>query len=368
MSAAITTVVRDASHLGGGMMNVAQSLHAHLRSSGVTAHFVSGNSTTDAAAESHVVGFNGRKLRHLPASVLTSVVHIHGLWTPFEYRAFHEARRRRAAVVMSPHGTLEPWAFDHKWAKKRFAWWLYQRRILQASDLLVVNSDQESGRLRELGLTPPIAVIPNGVDLDGFSPELAGKEREKTILFFSRIDPKKGIPDLLAAWRSLSDHKGHRLHICGHGEAAYVAGIQKQIASLGLTNVALLPAVFGADRWDVFARASIYVLPSYSENFGITVAEALSAGVPVITTRATPWSGLAGEGVGWIVGNDVTELASALRAAMNVEPAALSQMRRKAMAYAGQRFGWDAIARQYIETYNWIAAPEKAAPSWVSSD
>ncbi|SIR14689.1 Glycosyl transferases group 1 [Rhizobium sp. RU33A] len=239
---------------------------------------------------------------------------------------------------------------------------------MQAADLLVVNSEQESARLRELGLTPPIAIIPNGVDLQGFSAELANKKRERTILFFSRIDPKKGIPDLLAAWQSLSDHKGYRLHICGHGEAAYVAGIQKQIESLGLANVVLLPPVFGPRRWDVFASASVYVLPSYSENFGITVAEALSAGLPVITTRATPWSSLPGEGVGWIIGNDVAELASALRAAMDVEPVALSRMRLKAMEYAGRRFGWDAIARQYIETYNWIAAPETAAPSWVISD
>ena len=368
MSVAITTVVRDASHLGGGMANVANPLHGLLRAAGLDAHFVSGNAADGVTDESYSVGMSGYGFHLLPPGVMASVVHIHGLWTPFEYRAFREAKRRRAVVVMSPHGTLEPLAFAHKRFKKCIAWWLYQKRILQAADLLVVNSPQEAASLRDLGLKLPIAIIPNGVDLRGLSLELAADEREKTILFFSRIDPIKGIPDLLAAWQSLSDHKGYRLHICGHGEAAYVAGIQKQITSLGLTNVALLPAVFGADRWDVFARASIYVLPSYSENFGITVAEALSAGVPVITTRATPWSSLAGEGVGWIVGNDVSELASALSAAMNVEPAALSQMRQKAMAYAGQRFGWDAIARQYIETYNWIAAPEKAVPSWVSSD
>lgn len=368
MSIVLSTVVRDASLLGGGMLNVALPLHRHLQASGLDAHFISGNAATDAIAKKHVVGLDGRGFRHLPPGLLSSVVHIHGLWTPFEYQAFHEARRRRAVIVMSPHGALEPWAFDHKRTKKRLAWWMYQKRALQAANLLVVNSRQEAERLRQLGLRPPIAVIPNGVDPTGFSQELATGEREKTVLFFSRIDPKKGIPDLIRAWQSVSHHHGYQLSICGHGNDSYVAAIRKQITGSGLKTITLLPPVFGPDRWAVFARASLYVLPSYSENFGITVAEALTAGLPVITTKATPWGVLADEGLGWIVGNDVHELASALVVAMALDPAALLTIRQKAMAYADQRFGWNTIARQYIETYAWICTPGQAAPSWVGLD
>lgn len=179
MSVAITTVVRDASHLGGGMANVANPLHGLLRAAGLDAHFVSGNAADGVTDESYSVGMSGYGFHLLPPGVMASVVHIHGLWTPFEYRAFREAKRRRAVVVMSPHGTLEPLAFAHKRFKKCIAWWLYQKRILQAADLLVVNSPQEAASLRDLGLKLPIAIIPNGVDLRGLSLELAADERDR---------------------------------------------------------------------------------------------------------------------------------------------------------------------------------------------
>lgn len=350
------------------MTNVALPLHRRLHHAGAIAHLVSGNMPASAAADNFVVGLNGRGFRELRPDIMSSVVHIHGLWTPFEWQAVRESRRRGALIVMSPHGSLEPWAFDHKRTKKRIAWWLYQKHILQMADLLLVNSDQEARRLRELGLVPPVAVIPNGVDLEGIPTDLATREREKTILFFSRIDPKKGVPDLIDAWRSLTAHHGHSLKICGHGDAAYMAEIRARIEQTGLANVSLVAPVFGSERWTLFSRASIYVLPSYSENFGITVAEALIAGLPVITTKSTPWGALATEGIGWIVGNDVAELASALRSAIELDSAALQRMRQKAMSYADQKFSWDAIALQYVDTYNWIASPGTTRPPWVSLD
>lgn len=347
------------------MASVARPIHLGLSALGKSAAFVSGNTVADATDDSYVVGFDGRGFRNLPESLMRSVVHIHGIWTPFEYRAFKEARRRQASIVMSPHGALEAWAFDHKRIKKRIAWWSYQRRMMQAADLIVVNSPQESQRLRRLGLMSPIATIPNGVDLEGFSPEGLGTERERVVLFFSRIDPKKGLPDLLKAWCGLPDRKGYRLHIHGHGEASYVKRIRDDIAASGAPDIELLPPVYGPERWAIFAQASIYVLPSYSENFGIAIAEALTAGLPVITTRATPWSDLTGQGLGWIVDNDVAQLRQALDAAISLEPSALSIMRREANIYASQRFGWEAIVQRYVDTYEWLSAPSKAAPAWV---
>lgn len=361
----VTTIVRDASLFGGGMANVACPLHSALHAQGWNVAFVCGNGEADANSASYVVGLTGRGFRELPASVMHSVVHIHGIWTPFEFRAFQEARRRHATIVMSPHGALERWAFNHKPLKKRLAWWIYQRRLLQSANLIVVNSAQERQRLRELGLKPPIATIPNGVDLDGFPEHCVTQQRERVVLFLSRIDPKKGIPDLIEAWRSLTERHGHRLHIHGHGDPAYVERIKGIIAASCCEDIALMPPIFGPERWDVFTRASIYVLPSYSENFGITIAEALTSGLPVITTRATPWECLVHEGLGWIVENDVSQLRDALAAAIRLEPFKLEGLRLKAQAYASQHFGWAAIAQRYAEAYDWISNPSGAAPAFV---
>lgn len=362
---ALTTVIKDASQMGGGMANVARPLHLALLAQGRDVAFVCGTGVADPSSASHVVGLSGRAFRKLSASVMHSMVHIHGIWTPFELLAFREARRRNATIVMSPHGALERWAFNHKPLKKRLAWWIYQRRLLQSANLIVVNSAQERQRLRELGLKPPIATIPNGVDLDGFSEYRVTQQRERVVLFLSRIDPKKGVPDLIDAWRSLTGRHGHRLHIHGHGDPAYVERIKGIIAASGCEDIALMPPIFGPERWDVFTRASIYVLPSYSENFGITIAEALTAGLPVITTRATPWECLAHEGLGWIVDNDVSQLRDALAAAIRLEPSKLEGLRPKAQAYASQHFGWAAIAQRYAEAYDWISNPSGAAPAFV---
>lgn len=361
----LTTVVRDASQMGGGMANVARPLHSALLAQGWDASFVSAADTSGLEAHSYTVGWNGRAFHELPTSVMRSVVHIHGIWTAFELQAFREARRRHATIVMSPHGALERWAFDNKPIKKRLAWWFYQRRLLQSADLIIVNSLQERQRLRELGLNPPIATIPHGVDLVGFSKCCSAQKRERVVLFFSRIDPIKGVPDLINAWCLLADRQGYRLHIHGHGEPAYVERIRKAIADSGSNDIVLMPPVFGPDRWDVFTRASVYVLPSYSENFGITIAEALTAGLPVITTRATPWDCLVHEGLGWVVDNDVSQLRDALEAAIRLGPADLKGLRTKAETYASQRFGWSAIAQRYAAAYGWISNSSAAAPAFV---
>ena len=362
----ISTIIRDASRFGGGMLNVAAPLHAISMQTYPNAIFVSGNTVSQSSAECHVVGMRGQGFRQLPAAFMCDLVHIHGIWTPFEYRAFREARRRGARIVISPHGTLEAWAFSHKWVKKHLAWWLYQRRLLQAADLLIVNSLQEKQRLRELGLRTPIAVIVNGVDKEGLNKCVLDAERKRIVLFFSRINPIKGLPDLLKAWSCLRDKKGYRLHIHGHGDADYVSYIRQQIMNMRVHDIELLPGVFGPARWQVFMDASIYVLPSYSENFGITVAEALTAGMAVITTKATPWQMLPEEGLGWIVDNIVDELTSALQSAIDMTPVERAQLSKKAAAYADERFCWQRIAQQYRETYEWLLHPSlKAAPPWV---
>lgn len=364
MKLSVTTIVRDASRFGGGILNVARPLHTALLKLGVDATFLSSNTPDEPITHAYLSRDKGLGFTDLPRCLMRSVVHIHGIWTPFEYLAFREARRRRARIVISPHGALEPWAFHNKPTKKFIAWWLYQKRILQAADLLIVNSDQERQRLRALGLRPPVATLANGVDLNGF-PEQNTMQRERTVLFFGRIDPKKGIPDLINAWAALPDHNNHRLIIHGYGDAAYITSIERQITASGRSDIALLPPVFGAARWNIFTRASIYVLPSYSENFGITVAEALTAGLPVVTTRATPWGDLADQDLGWIVCNNVEQLRDALQTAISLNRQRLLAMRLRAHDYAINRFNWDAIAARYLNTYTWLLRPALPTPDWI---
>ena len=347
------------------MAEVALAVHSGLGPKFEKRNFICASSPEDDIYNLFSAGTAGRGLNDLSCAA-GRVVHVHGIWTGFEWRAYHWAKRHRAKVVISPHGALEPWALGHKWVKKRIAWWGYQRSILQHADLIVVNSAQELNHLRKLGLGGRIAVIPNGVN----PPTQANSEadrQEKVILFFSRIAPKKGIPDLLNAWRELRAKNGYILRICGFGETGYMREISSLIADMpNSADVELVPAAFGEEKWHVYNAASLYVLPSYSENFGITVVEAMISGLPVITTRATPWSELEVEKVGWVIDNDVEQLRMALQAAVQLDQRDLAQMGARARSYAKSRFMWPQVIEKYEETYAWISNPTSPSPSWVS--
>jgi len=370
IAGATTNVVRDASKTGGGMASVALPLHDALLDRHLDAHIICGLLPEREVRKLHVAGPTGDGFRKLSKESMSGLVHIHGLWTPFTWRAHRRARRSGARLIVSPHGSLEPWAFKNKRTKKLAAWWLYQRNILERAELVVVNSDRERDQLRRLGLTSPVAVIAHGVDVRARPEDMLGsprRDRERVVLFFARLSPKKGIPDLLQAWHSLKDRRGYELHIHGYGEATYLNFVKGLIDELGLgRHVKLLGGLFGAEKWRKFQASSIYVLPSYSENFGITVAEALMSGLPVITTRATPWTQLATKRLGWIVDNDVDQLSLALTEALALNPDQLGTIGERAKCYARQNFSWPQIADQYVTTYEWVRNPALPKPDWIS--
>jgi glycosyltransferase involved in cell wall biosynthesis len=364
---AITTVVCDAGRSGAGMASVALTVHRLLQGR-LKTDIAVGMAPEQAVSNLHVVGSRGWGFPRLPLDAMRDVVHIHGMWTPFEWRAYREAKARGARLVISPHGSLEPWAFQHKRLKKLAAWMLYQKRILQQADLLVASTDFERDNFRALGLTAPIAVIPVGVDTsdqpaDAAEPEIS--EREKVVLFLARLSPKKGLPDLLQAW-SMIDRHGHELHIHGYGPDSYRTFLKTRIAVLGIgAHVKLRDPLYGEAKWRKLCQSSIYVLPSYSENFGITIAEALLSGLPVITTKATPWGALATKGLGWILDNDNAQLRDALERAVSTGSERLHAVRKEARDYA-QNFLWPPIVDRYVEAYKWVASPYAAKPDWVS--
>lgn len=364
---AITTVVCDASRSGAGMASVALTVHRLLESR-LDTDIVVGVAPEQPARNMHVVGITGQGFPGLPPNSMNDVVHIHGLWTPFEWRAFRKAKARGARLVISPHGSLEPWALAHKRMKKLAAWILYQKRILQQADLLVASTEFECTNFRDLGLTAPIAVIPVGVDTSDRPADLVApdvNDRDKIVLFLARLSPKKGIPDLLQAW-SMIDRHGHELHIHGYGPDSYRAYLEKRIAALEIgAHAKLHGPLYGEDKWRKLQQSSIYVLPSYSENFGITVAEALLSGLPVITSKATPWGELASRGLGWIIDNDDAQLRDALSRAVSADSERLRTTRNEARDYA-QNFLWPPIADRYVEAYKWVAAPGEVKPDWIS--
>jgi glycosyltransferase involved in cell wall biosynthesis len=129
----------------------------------------------------------------------------------------------------------------------------------------------------------------------------------------------------------------------------------RQLAvELSIHGVEFGEPAFGDAKWREYSRASLSVLPSRSENFGMTVAESLAAGTPVIASQNTPWDGLVLNGCGWWPRLDEAEFANALESAMLLGDVERAEMGRRGAKWMVQSFSWDAIARQMTSVLEWV--------------
>lgn len=284
------------------------------------------------------------------------IYHLNGIWSPALHWASQCAYRAQRIIISQPHGMLEPWALDFKAWKKRIAMNLYQRRDIERASLLVATSHMEYESFRKLGFANPVAVIPNGVPLFTLSSHREHVDTDsevRKVLFLSRVHPKKGLLNLIAAWGQLKP-ANWRLVIAGPDEGGHLAEVISAARKEGVADaIDYLGEVEGEHKASIFQDADLFVLPTFSENFGVVVAEALAHGLPVITTRGAPWQDLESYQCGWWIDIGVEPLLSALREAIS-----LSDDERRAMGARGceyvRRYEWDTIARQTAEVYRWL--------------
>ena len=290
----------------------------------------------------------------------SDLIHLHGIWLNFSHYVVSWSRRNQQPLVVSPHGMLEPWALNHKKFKKKLAWWLYQKRDLTFAKAFHACSTQEAEHIRALGFKQPIAVIPNGVLLPQLPSECEVREvkklagEKKTALFLSRINPKKGLPMLLDVWAKLAP-KDWRLVIAGNDDSDHLPVLQRKIQELDLSSsVEIVGPLFGDDKTQAYLNADIFVLPSYSENFGIVVTEALGYQVPVLTTTGCPWEELQTERCGWWVEPTPVGIEKGLKAALEVTDEQRSEMGVRGRELVKQKYLWPAIAANTSDFYQWL--------------
>ena len=286
------------------------------------------------------------------------ILHDNGIWLLHNHRLAALAEKHSIPRVISTRGMLEPWALGHKRLKKKLAWWTYQRRDLQQARCHITTGKREAENLQRLGLGVPIATVPNGVDVAeqpyyfGQGPEKGVRNgRRRTALFLGRIYPIKGLPMLIEAWARVRPD-GWRLRIAGPDEAGHQRQVERAVSAAGLGEVVSFTGPVEPEmRKAAFLDADLFVLPTYSESFGMVVAEALAHSLPVLTTTAAPWSILRERGCGWSVDPTVDGIAEGLRQATGLETEALGEMGKKGRALVIEKFSWRNIADLMLSTY-----------------
>lgn len=278
------------------------------------------------------------------------IVHINGIWSPLNWGFQKVAQELKIKVILSPHGMLESWILQHNPLKKKVALFLFQNRAIKNVDHIHATAPMEEDSIRKLGFKNPVCIIPNGIDLTGIK-EIKTQYGTKKMVFLSRIHPKKGVEVLLEAWRNC-DTKDWTLEIAGNGDASYIETLRQ--SAKGLKNVHFVGALYGEDKWNFLRSADVMVLPTYSENFGIVVPEALVVGVPVITTKGTPWQDLENYNCGWWIELSVMNLKSTLEEVFDTSINTLESMGNNGKNLVKEKYDIKAVGKNLVELYNII--------------
>ena len=272
------------------------------------------------------------------------VIHDNGIWLPHNHALAKLASRRNLPRVVSTRGMLEPWALNHKRWKKTLAWWLYQRNDLRSATCHHVTSESERRTVERFDWHRPVQFTPNGVDIPVLLDNRAPREPMRTALFVGRIYPVKGLLLLVEAWAKVRP-SGWKMKIVGPDEAGHRAEVEALVRHHRLDAAFEFAGELDGDaKRQAYEAADLFVLPSYTENFGMAVGEALAHGLPVITTHGTPWQSLVSERCGWWVPVSVEGIAQALTESTQRSSQELQAMGVCGRLWMQRDFSWASVA------------------------
>jgi glycosyltransferase involved in cell wall biosynthesis len=294
------------------------------------------------------------------------VVHVHGVWGVGGAAALWRIFRRgdsAPALVVSPHGMLDPWALAQSRMKKAVARSLWVDRLLRRAACVHALCDAEAMAIDSFAPGSAVCVAPNGVHLprvDG-----ATRDREACVLFLGRLHRKKGLQPLLEGWAACEARRaGWRLDIAGWDDGGYERVLRAMAASLGLdASVRFLGPVFGEAKEALLRRAGLFVLPSFSEGLPMAVLEAWSHGLPVLMSEFCNLPEGFSVGAARRCDPDAASVAAGLEALTMCDAAARAAMGARGRALVARRFAWPLVAQRVAAVYDWTQGG--ATPDWV---
>lgn len=284
------------------------------------------------------------------------VVQHHALWLRTLHYAHLSAETNNVPLVISPRGMMSAWAINHHKRRKQVARALVHPGAFEtAAGWHATSEDERADILRVMPATK-VCVAHNGVDEPSgraieearaywlaACPEAASQH---VALFYGRFHQKKRVLELIDLWLERS-HRDWLLLMVGLPEQYTPASLEQYVRRYsGMRRVRVMD---GTGLPAPYAISSLFLLPSHTENFGLTVAESLAHGVPAIVTDTTPWRGLNTEGRGWCV--PWAEFGSAMESAFAEGAQALSSRGARARSWVLRDYSWDSAARQLIEFY-----------------
>jgi len=283
-----------------------------------------------------------------------NLIDVQGLWSSASLFNLIYNKLRPTPYVVTPRGMLEKWALNQSYFKKLIYYHLIEKYHLKNAACLRATSDMEMNTFKKLGFKNKIINIPNSIKIPKINLKFKIKKK-KRILFLNRIHKKKGISELLNAWKHIHNkYLDWELVICGFDENGYRDKMIKLSNDLKLNRVVWKDFVMGKDKDKLFRSSDLFVLLSHSENFGLSIAEALSFGLPVITTTNTPWKDLEKYKCGWCIDLKMKKIVKTIENAICLNPKKMILMGKRGRAWVVRDFSDQSIAPKLQSAYNWI--------------
>jgi glycosyltransferase involved in cell wall biosynthesis len=290
------------------------------------------------------------------------LAHIHSLYLFHNLVAGHYCRRYDTPYLVRPQGILDPYIYRRHRGRKRLMEYLFENRNIRRAAALHFTAAEEAELAAPYTFGTPGLVVPLGINYDEFAvlpepgsfrrryPEIGDKP---IILFFGRVNFKKGL-DILARAFGLAARRLPDAHlvIAGPDNEGWGARVRTWLGEEGvLSRTTFTGMLLGPDKFAVLRDASMFVLPSYSENFGLAVVEAMAAGLPVIISdKVNIWREVDAEGAGRVIPCEAPALADQIISLLD-DPDEAFGMGQKGRALVQDRFQWPMIGRSLAEAY-----------------
>ena len=287
-----------------------------------------------------------KKIKSFNADVL----YLKGLWRQTSVEAyFWKKENPNKTLIICPAGMLQTLPLQNKKILKLISIFLIEKKLFEKCDILHAVSLLESKCIKESKFKfKKIVFIPEGLPINKL--KITRKTKfSKKLVSISRIAPIKGLEILLAASKNIN-FNGWKILIYGNGSEEYINKLKKIIIQNKLKeNIELKEAVFDEEKCKVLSEASAFILPSYSESFGIAIAEAMFFGLPIITTTKTPWDVIKRENLGWLVKPEKEALKSALQNLFNASENDLLRIGNRAKLHISKKYDLMTTSKQMKE-------------------
>ena len=289
-------------------------------------------------------------------SIKPHIIDVQGLWSSSSILNLIYSKLTSTPYIVTPRGMLEKWALKQSYYKKFFFYHLIEKYNIRYASCLRATSKMEAKNLREMGFKNVIIDVPNSIKIPKLNIKFKYKKKKiKRLLFLSRLHQKKGLIELLNAWKYIHNkYLDWELVICGYDENNYKDKMIELAKDLKLKRVLWKKSVTGKDKDKLYKSSDLFILLSHSENFGLAIAEALSYYLPVITTIHTPWKDLKKYNCGWCIDLKMKNIVKTLENAIRLEQKKKILMGKRGRAWMIRDYSDQSIGIKMQSVYKWI--------------